>query len=820
MPAKKGRPPTLALDTTRKPSKTVIEFQTPIDLPDPDSPSSSGSGSDSPLALALALPPDDASADDLSRDLAVLEQLRRSVRKNLRLRPIRSASLPDAAHSPPSDAPDYARSPTPDSAASPESAYYTPLSHFGQTPLSTRQQLGFGPSHSRQGSHVREGSLARDVSQDRPSPPPRPSTSALSQGVGPALLLSRLSSPTRPLLIDTRPIGAFNAAHLQHTVNMAIPSLILRRSRKPANAFHSLDALRQFITTEEGIQTWDNLMSSDDWDGDVIVYDERMELRDRNNSQATAWSLMDVIAPLLQHGIVDYLEGGFAAAQKHPYLSQLITGSADSDSTSSHHSEDMLTVPISSAPNSGGSSGGKRTPSGLRQLDTLTASRSKTLPELELVPSPQPVMPSAIGSWNILDDYSTPSPPPSSTVFSRPQPPRRPSIPALRKLDTRSAERLHSSLPKLQVPGTSNPTAGDALSVPRARSRSKSPGPSRLNLIHSNHSPPPSARLRASNSIELLAPHSPSHSQPMTPRTPSTPMPPSPLTARPDTDQPPTTAEDDPVPVFTVSTILPNFLFLGPEITQEEHVQELLSLGVRRILNIAIECDDDHGLRLRERFEKYVRIPMRDTVEEDNITRGVREACTMLDDARLHSAPTYVHCKAGKSRSVTAVMAYLIHANHWTLSRAYAFVVGRRKGISPNIGFVSELMTFEEQELGGKSVGVVKMPPPQRNGGGGGGSQGMGGHYQVALGNRRPQHLRESLPPAFTTQHSFNLVPMSAGGLSGIDVAQLGDSQQELEIKDAEGRYRHARRAPVDEATLQPMRRVSKAGLESSAYNP
>lgn len=59
-------------------------------------------------------------------------------------------------------------------------------------------------------------------------------------------------------------------------------------------------------------------------------------------------------------------------------------------------------------------------------------------------------------------------------------------------------------------------------------------------------------------------------------------------------------------------------------------MQELLDLGVKRILNLAIECDDDHGLRLRERFERYVRIPMRDTVEEDNITRGVREACTIL----------------------------------------------------------------------------------------------------------------------------------------------------------------------------------------------
>ena len=55
-----------------------------------------------------------------------------------------------------------------------------------------------------------------------------------------------------------------------------------------------------------------------------------------------------------------------------------------------------------------------------------------------------------------------------------------------------------------------------------------------------------------------------------------------------------------------------------------------MGLGVKRILNIAIECDDDLGLRLRERFEKYTRIPMRDTVEEENVPKSVREACAAL----------------------------------------------------------------------------------------------------------------------------------------------------------------------------------------------
>lgn len=143
-------------------------------------------------------------------------------------------------------------------------------------------------------------------------------------------------------------------------------------------------------------------------------------------------------------------------------------------------------------------------------------------------------------------------------------------------------------------------------------------------------------------------------------------------------------------------------------------------------------------------------------------------------------------------------MAYLIHANHWTLSRAYAYVLERRKGISPNIGFVSELMTFEEQELGGKSVGVVPVTPGQGDGGGDPPT-----NYAYAAQSRRPGHVRESLPPLVTVQDSEDAGEVAMG--------------QDMEIKDKEGRYRHMRRAPVNESTLQPMRRVSKAGLESGS---
>ena len=68
-------------------------------------------------------------------------------------------------------------------------------------------------------------------------------------------------------------------------------------------------------------------------------------------------------------------------------------------------------------------------------------------------------------------------------------------------------------------------------------------------------------------------------------------------------DSPP--SSDKGYSTFNVSTILPNFLYLGPELTSPEHVEELRDLGVKRILNIAAECDYDHGLG-HQRMTKYV----------------------------------------------------------------------------------------------------------------------------------------------------------------------------------------------------------------------
>ncbi|TFK37708.1 hypothetical protein BDQ12DRAFT_685144 [Crucibulum laeve] len=671
--AKRFRPPNinLTLAAERRGPPIVLEPESPVNLQLSDDDDDDDdvfhdtlqlSSDESSPELSPSIPTvriglSDAVQDDISKDLAELEQLRNSVKKNLRLRPIRSRSdLPkvdlgklDGPHVPPipkspmlasissSSSTSTLRDTEPQSAISPTSSiassYFTPIN---ETPNSARF---IGPSKTT----------------EAPTSHFTPPTTNIPSPIPPKTLYDRLLSAKRPLLIDTRPPATHLSFHIRHSINIAIPSLILKRCRKPGGGFQTLDALRQFITTEQGKEGWDELMHpGGPWDGDVVIYDDEMNPKDKDNVGVTAWALIPVLAPLLSYGTVDYLEGGISAGGHNPDLETLIVSGDESDLKFNDEATTQQGVP--SQAQGGGAGGGLKKGGGLFQLDTQTAFRSKKLPEIEpssstasnpptppAARSPLPMMPSAMSSSrtnlpspdpssiNIMDP--TPSPPPSTIAFRRPPPPRRPSAPNLRKLDTKSTERLGANLPKLSL--RTKPMRSATLTIPPSLSLQAPTSPSHLNLMYSNHSPPASARWTpTSPSISdpmnyltpyFTPPHTPGTPKPFLPPSPSTPH-----TARPDLDPPTTDTEEGAFPVFTVSTILPNFLYLGPELTTPEHVQELQELGVKRILNIAAECDDDNGLKLKEVFERYVKIPMRDTVEEENIARGVREVCEIL----------------------------------------------------------------------------------------------------------------------------------------------------------------------------------------------
>ncbi|KAI8598852.1 protein-tyrosine phosphatase-like protein [Dissophora ornata] len=145
-----------------------------------------------------------------------------------------------------------------------------------------------------------------------------------------------------------------------------------------------------------------------------------------------------------------------------------------------------------------------------------------------------------------------------------------------------------------------------------------------------------------------------------------------------------------------ISCILPNFLYLGPEIVHQSQVEELDRLGVKRILNMATECED--LLVSNRQGMEYHKIGVYDHIDAD-VSAGLQEAVDIIGTYTFYS-PIYVHCKAGKSRSVTATIAYLITQLQWPLNKAYKHVLTQRPCMCPNIGFVSELIRMEERTFG------------------------------------------------------------------------------------------------------------------------
>ncbi|KAE9403774.1 hypothetical protein BT96DRAFT_989985 [Gymnopus androsaceus JB14] len=314
---------------------------------------------------------------DLDEDLARLDQLRKNVKKNLKLRPITSAENPN---------------PNPESPSSTTSAYFTPLDEqpsgnsrpvsllavpvvvatppapaafpAPRTPLphtpnsftQPRTPLPFTP-------RTASTPLTPGLTPHTPGTPRTPFTPQIytssihsPQAVSPAELYHLLSpysssGPSAshnpvPLTIDTRPLAIHSQSHIRHSVPIAIPSLILKRSRskKGAGVFINMGSLRQFITTEHGMRVWDALVGPSNsntttngaggsgwrWNGNVIIYDQDMEIKDRTaNPGSTPWALLGVVQSLLdanaanptsglgsdldvglEFGKADYLKGG------------------------------------------------------------------------------------------------------------------------------------------------------------------------------------------------------------------------------------------------------------------------------------------------------------------------------------------------------------------------------------------------------------------------------------------------------------------------------------------------------------------------------
>ena len=104
--------------------------------------------------------------------------------------------------------------------------------------------------------------------------------------------------------------------------------------------------------------------------------------------------------------------------------------------------------------------------------------------------------------------------------------------------------------------------------------------------------------------------------------------------------------------------------------------------------------------------------------------RFVRVCLVYTDEARQSECGVLVHCLAGISRSVTVIVAYLMHALDLSLSDAYDHVKRCKPDVSPNFSFMGQLMDFERalvrsrRPAAGSSPPYLAVAPPSSDGGG------------------------------------------------------------------------------------------------------
>ena len=139
---------------------------------------------------------------------------------------------------------------------------------------------------------------------------------------------------------------------------------------------------------------------------------------------------------------------------------------------------------------------------------------------------------------------------------------------------------------------------------------------------------------------------------------------------------------------FHPSQIFP-WLYLGDYMNANNN-EELKFLNIKYILNCAFEIKISNipsGI-------KYLKLDLIDSPEM-NIVQYFEEAFAFIESARKNNDNILIHCKLGRSRSVSILIAYMIRYYNFNVKKAMEFIKAKRKQIKPNYGFIKQLYSYE-----------------------------------------------------------------------------------------------------------------------------
>ena len=143
-----------------------------------------------------------------------------------------------------------------------------------------------------------------------------------------------------------------------------------------------------------------------------------------------------------------------------------------------------------------------------------------------------------------------------------------------------------------------------------------------------------------------------------------------------------------------IGVALPRLFIASQDVAYDNSA--LSALGVTHILNVAADLPNAFPSEY-----VYCSVPMYD--DEDEILMRHYSKCQDFIDEALskEDGRLLVHCRAGRSRSVSVVVAYMMHKDKsLSVEKALEKIRETRPNADPNSGFVKQLKALETELQG------------------------------------------------------------------------------------------------------------------------
>lgn len=138
------------------------------------------------------------------------------------------------------------------------------------------------------------------------------------------------------------------------------------------------------------------------------------------------------------------------------------------------------------------------------------------------------------------------------------------------------------------------------------------------------------------------------------------------------------------------SMIVDQFLFQG-DVKHASNEGLLEELNIQSIVNMS-DCQLDPTI-VNQRHVLWINIE--DDVYTD-IDQYFETTNKFLRSCQADQKNVLVHCQMGVSRSSAIVLAYLMKYYQYSLAEAYDYLIQRRPIVEPNIGFLLQLIRYEQ----------------------------------------------------------------------------------------------------------------------------